>query len=66
MVAANVPLSEHGTHLIDTVTVAPHTGIAGMDDIRFNLPRDFPLRLFQLVSIETPDGVSNSHWIYLD
>ena len=55
-----------GTHTIDSVDVCPHGGIAGVDDLRFHLAKEFPLRLFQVLSAETPDGASNYLWIYLE
>ena len=55
-----------GTHTLRPVEIHPHAGIAGVDDLRFHLPQDFPLRLFQAISAETPDGSSNHLWIYLD
>jgi hypothetical protein len=30
------------------------------------LPQEFPLRLYQPVSVETLDGASNHTWIYLE
>ena len=55
-----------GTHPIDSVDVCPHRGMAGVDDLRFHLAQEFPLRLFQVLSAETPDGTSNFLWIYLE
>jgi hypothetical protein len=40
--------------------------LAGVDELHFHLPQDFPLRLSQAVSVETPDGESNHLWIYLE
>jgi uncharacterized protein (TIGR03437 family) len=55
-----------GTHTVDRVDVRPHSSFAGVDEVRFDLPREFPLRLYQVVSAETPDGASNPVWIYLE
>ena len=55
-----------GTYIIDSVDIRPHTGFAGVDDLRFHLPQDFPLHLYQSISAETPEGESNHLWIYLD
>jgi len=54
-----------GTHTLDLIDVRPHPGIAGLDEVRFHLPQDYPLHLYQIVAVETPDGTSNSLWIYL-
>jgi uncharacterized protein (TIGR03437 family) len=55
-----------GTYLIDAVSMSPHGGYPGIDDLRFHLPQDFPLHLYQSVSAESPEGESNHLWIYLD
>jgi uncharacterized protein (TIGR03437 family) len=55
-----------GTHTLDSVDIRPHPGIAGVDDLSFHLPQDYPLRLYQAISAETPDGSSNHVWIYLE
>ncbi len=55
-----------GTHTLNSVDVRPHSGIAGVDELRFHLPTDFPLRLYQAVAAEAPDGTSNYLWIYLE
>jgi uncharacterized protein (TIGR03437 family) len=54
-----------GTHVLDSIDVHPHPGIAGLDEVSFHLPQDYPLHLYQTVAVETPDGSSNSLWIYL-
>ena len=55
-----------GTHTLTDVTVLRHPQIAGVDELRFQIPQEFPLRLFQTISAETADGVTNLAWIYLD
>jgi uncharacterized protein (TIGR03437 family) len=55
-----------GTHTVDAAGVRPHASIAGVDEARFHLPQEFPLRLYQPVSVETLDGASNHTWIYLE
>jgi uncharacterized protein (TIGR03437 family) len=55
-----------GTHTLHGVHVRPHPDIAGVDELHFHLPQDFPLRLYQPVSAETPGGESNHLWIYLN
>ena len=55
-----------GTHTIDNVTVSRHPDIAGVDELHFHLPQDFPLHLYQTISVETADAVSNHTWIYLE
>ncbi len=54
-----------GTHTVDTVEIRPHPGIAGVDELRFHLPQDFPLRLYQTILAETRGGASNYRWTYL-
>jgi uncharacterized protein (TIGR03437 family) len=55
-----------GTFTIDSVDISPHGDYAGVDVLRFHLAQDFPLHLYQSVSVETPDGASNYLWIYLE
>ena len=55
-----------GTHTIDNVTVSRHPDIAGVDELHFHLPQAFPLHLYQTISVETADAVSNHTWIYLE
>ena len=55
-----------GTHLIGEVALSWHPQIAGVDELRFLIPQDFPLHLFQTISAETGDGITNYAWIYLD
>jgi hypothetical protein len=55
-----------GTHTLNEVEVGQHPSIAGVDELHFHLPQDFPLRLFQAILAETPDGESNYFWIYLE
>jgi uncharacterized protein (TIGR03437 family) len=55
-----------GTYTIDAVDIRPHSGYAGVDELRFHLPQDFPLHLYQSISAETPEGESVHVWIYLD
>ena len=55
-----------GTHTLDVIEITPHPGIAGVDKLRFHLPRDFPLVLYQPVSVETRGAKSNHLWIYLE
>jgi uncharacterized protein (TIGR03437 family) len=60
------PIKVHiGTYEVGAM-VHPHPGITGVDDLHFHLPSEFPLRLFQTISAETPDGWSNHLWIYLE
>jgi uncharacterized protein (TIGR03437 family) len=54
-----------GTHTVDSVEIRPHSGIAGVDELGFHLPQDFPLRLYQAILAETWGGASNHRWIYL-
>jgi uncharacterized protein (TIGR03437 family) len=54
-----------GTHTLHGVYVRPHPDIAGVDELHFHLPQDFPLHLYQPISAETADGRSNYLWIYL-
>jgi uncharacterized protein (TIGR03437 family) len=55
-----------GTHTLHRVHRRPHTEIAGVEELHFHLPQDFPLRLYQAISVETPHGKSNYLWIYLE
>jgi uncharacterized protein (TIGR03437 family) len=55
-----------GTHVIDNVTVSRHPDIAGVDELHFHVPQDFPLHLYQTISVETANAVSNHPWIYLE
>jgi hypothetical protein len=55
-----------GTHTLNDVAVGQHPSIAGVDELHCHLPQDFPLRLFQAILAETPDGESNYLWIYLE
>jgi uncharacterized protein (TIGR03437 family) len=55
-----------GTYTLDAVEVISHPDVAGVDELRFHLPQDFPLRLYQSVAAETSDGTSNHLWIYLE
>jgi uncharacterized protein (TIGR03437 family) len=55
-----------GTHTVDSAEIRPHSGIAGLDELRFHLPQDFPLLLYQTVSAEARDAASNIVWIYLE
>jgi uncharacterized protein (TIGR03437 family) len=54
-----------GTHTVNAVRTVPHSSLAGVDELHFHLPQDFPLRLYQAISAETVDGASNPVWIYL-
>ena len=54
-----------GTHAVDPVTVVAHPDYGGVDEAHFRLPQDFGLRLYQTISVETPDASSNYLWIYL-
>jgi uncharacterized protein (TIGR03437 family) len=55
-----------GTHTLDGVLVGPHAEIAGVDELHFHLPQDFPLRLYQTILAETAQGESNYLWIYVE
>jgi len=55
-----------GTYTIESVDIRAHGGYAGVDDLQFHLPQDFPLHLYQPISAETPEGESNHLWIYLE
>ena len=55
-----------GTHTIDNVTVSLHLDFAGVDELHFHLPQDYPLHLYQTISVEAEDVVSNHNWIYLE
>ena len=55
-----------GTHTLESIGVTPHPGVTGLDDVGFHLPQDYGLRLYQPVWVETADGASNPHWIYLN
>ena len=55
-----------GTYTIDSVDIRPHVVYAGVDELRFHLPQEFPLHLYQSISAETPEGESNHLWIYLN
>ena len=55
-----------GTHTLDSVEIRPYPAIAGVDELRFHLPREFPLRLYQAISVDTLEGASNYLWIYLE
>jgi hypothetical protein len=55
-----------GTHAINQATVFRHPDIAGVDELHFHLPQDFPLHLYQTISVEMEDVVSNYTWIYLE
>ena len=54
-----------GTHIV-LIYVSHHAGSAGVDELHFHLPQDFPLRLYQAVLADTVNGDSNVLWIYLD
>jgi uncharacterized protein (TIGR03437 family) len=55
-----------GTHILRGVHLRPHAEFAGVEELHFHLPQDFPLRLYQAISVETPHGNSNYLWIYLE
>jgi len=55
-----------GTYTLNPIHVRANPSLAGVDELHFHLPQDFPLRLYQAVSVETPDGDSNHLWIYLE
>lgn len=55
-----------GTHTLNSVEVRRHPQIAGVDELHFHLASDFPLRLYQIIAAETPEGTSNYLWIYLE
>jgi uncharacterized protein (TIGR03437 family) len=55
-----------GTHTLESIGILRHPEVAGVDEAHFYLPPDFPLRLYQAVAVETPDGVSNYLWLYLE
>ena len=55
-----------GTHTLEAVKVLHHPQIAGVDELHFHLASDFPLRLYQVIAAETPEGTSNYLWIYLE
>ena len=55
-----------GTHTLNDVEAPRHPKIAGVDELHFHLPQDFPLRLFQAILAETAHGDSNYLWIYLE
>jgi len=55
-----------GTYTVESVDIVPHGGYSGVDDLRFHLPQDFPLHLYQTISAVTPEGKSSHLWIYLD
>ena len=40
-----------GTHALDSVAVVPDSEIAGVDCLRFHLPQEFPLHLYQTLSV---------------
>jgi len=54
-----------GTYTI-FVHISHHPGSAGVDEIRFHLPPDFPLRLYQAVLAEEVNGDTNVLWVYLE
>jgi uncharacterized protein (TIGR03437 family) len=54
-----------GTHTLHRVHLEPYTEIPGVEELHFHLPQEFPLRLYQAISVETPHGNSNYLWIYL-
>ena len=55
-----------GTHTVDAISMTPHPSIAGVDEVRFRLAQDFPLHLYQAISVETDDAHSNYLWIRLE
>ena len=55
-----------GTYTIEAVDIRAHGSYAGVDDLRFHLPQDFPLHLYQPISAESAEGESNHLWIYLE
>jgi uncharacterized protein (TIGR03437 family) len=55
-----------GTHTLEAIGIVPHPDFAGVDELHFHLPQDFPLRLYQAIAAETSDGISNYLWIYLE
>ena len=55
-----------GTYTLKPVAILPHPEFAGVDEVRFQLPQDFPLRLYQAIAVETRREASNYIWIYLD
>jgi uncharacterized protein (TIGR03437 family) len=55
-----------GTYTLNSIQVRANPSLAGVDELHFPLPQDFPLRLYQAVSVETADGESNHLWIYLE
>jgi uncharacterized protein (TIGR03437 family) len=54
-----------GTHTLRATGVRA-SEIAGVDEIRFHLPQDFPLHLYQSIAVQTAEGVSNHLFIYLE
>jgi uncharacterized protein (TIGR03437 family) len=44
-----------GTFTIDSVDTSPHGDYADVDVLRFHLPQDFPLHLYQSISAETAE-----------
>jgi uncharacterized protein (TIGR03437 family) len=54
-----------GTHRVFS-RISQHAGSAGVAELNFHLPQDFPLRLYQSVLAETVNGDSNVLWIYLE
>jgi uncharacterized protein (TIGR03437 family) len=55
-----------GTHTLNSVHIRPHPTTAGVDELHFHLPQDFPLRLYQAILLETSHRDSNHLWIYLE
>ena len=51
---------------LDAARVFPSGDFPGLDEAHFHLPQDFPLRLYQLISVEAPGAPSNYLWVRLE
>lgn len=55
-----------GTFRLDAARIFPSGDFPGLDEAHFHLPQDFPLRLYQLISVEAPGAPSNYLWVRLE
>jgi uncharacterized protein (TIGR03437 family) len=55
-----------GAHTVNAVSMTPNPDYAGVEELRFHLSQDFPLHLFQAISVETGNAHSNYLWIRLE
>ena len=55
-----------GTHTVSEAEILCHPEYVAVDELHFHLPQEFPLHLFQAISVDTPDTSSNYLWIYLE